>query len=99
MSALTGAGLDGLRQAIAEAALAHEALVDTPAIANVRHVALLERVDARLREAAAQAASGLGEEIVLAALQDAFAALDEIVGKRSSDDVLREIFARFCIGK
>jgi tRNA modification GTPase len=99
VSALTGAGLDDLRRAIADAALAHEPLADTPAIANVRHVALLERVEARLREAAAQAASAQGEEIVLATLQDAFAALDEIVGKRSSDDVLREIFARFCIGK
>ena len=99
VSALTGAGLDDLRRAIADAALAHEPLADTPAIANVRHVALLERVETRLREAAAQAASGQGEEIVLATLQDAFAALDEIVGKRSSDDVLREIFARFCIGK
>ena len=28
-----------------------------------------------------------------------FAALDEIVGRRTSEDVLREIFARFCIGK
>lgn len=99
VSALTGAGLDDLRQAILDAALAHEPLADTPAIANVRHVALLERVEARLREAAAQAAAAQGEEIVLATLQDAFAALDEIVGKRSSDDVLREIFARFCIGK
>ena len=91
--------MDDLRQALADAALAHEPLSDTPAIANVRHVALLERVEARLREAAAQAAAAQGEEIVLATLQDAFAALDEIVGKRSSDDVLREIFARFCIGK
>ena len=99
VSALTGAGLDDVRRAIADAALAREPLADTPAIANVRHVALLERVEARLREAAAQATSGQGEEIVLATLQDAFAALDEIVGKRSSDDVLREIFARFCIGK
>jgi tRNA modification GTPase len=99
VSALTGAGLDDLRRAIADAALAYEPLADTPAIANVRHVALLERVETRLREAGAQAASGQGEEIVLATLQDAFAALDEIVGKRSSDDVLREIFARFCIGK
>jgi tRNA modification GTPase len=99
VSALTGSGLDELRLAIADAALAHEPLADTPAIANVRHVALLERVEARVHEAAAQAASGQGEEIVLATLQDAFAALDEIVGKRSSDDVLREIFARFCIGK
>jgi tRNA modification GTPase len=69
------------------------------AIANARHTSLLERVDARLGEAAEQARSGEGEEIVLATLQDAFGALDEIVGKRSSEDVLRQIFARFCIGK
>ena len=98
-SALTGHGLDAVRRAIVEAAVASESLEDTPAIANARHTALLERVDARLGEAAEQARSGEGEEIVLATLQDAFGALDEIVGKRSSEDVLRQIFARFCIGK
>lgn len=99
VSALTGYGLDAVRAAIVEAALAREPLTDTPAIANTRHIALLERVDARLAEAAAQATAGEGEEIVLATLQDAFAALDEIVGTHSSEDVLRAIFARFCIGK
>jgi tRNA modification GTPase len=98
-SALTGEGLDAVRRAIVHAAVATEALTDTPAIANARHTALLERVEARLGEAAEQAGSGAGEELVLATLQDAFAALDEIVGKRSSEDVLRQIFARFCIGK
>jgi tRNA U34 5-carboxymethylaminomethyl modifying GTPase MnmE/TrmE len=52
-----------------------------------------------LDEAGRQAQAGEGEEIVLASLQDAFAALDEIVGRRSPDDVLRAIFSRFCIGK
>ena len=99
VSALTGAGLDALRTAIVEAALARESLADTPAIANTRHIALLERVDACLAEAAAQASAGQGEEIVLATMQRAFDALDEIVGKHSSEDVLRAIFARFCIGK
>jgi tRNA modification GTPase len=98
-SALTGEGLDAVRQAILQAAVAAESLDDTPALANARHTALLERVDARLSDAADQARSGEGEEIVLATLQDAFAALDEIVGRRSSEDVLRQIFARFCIGK
>jgi tRNA modification GTPase len=98
-SALTGSGLDAVRRAIVEEAVAVELLEDTPAIANARHTALLERVDARLGEAAEQARCGEGEEIVLATLQDAFGALDEIVGKRSSEDVLRQIFARFCIGK
>jgi tRNA modification GTPase len=98
-SALTGDGLDAVRRAIVRAAAASESLEDTPAIANARHTALLERVEARLGEAAEQAGSGEGEEIILATLQDAFTALDEIVGKRSSEDVLRQIFARFCIGK
>jgi tRNA modification GTPase len=99
VSALTGEGLERVRAAIVAGALADERLSDTPSIANVRHTALLERVEARLVEAAAQARDGQGEEIVLATLQDAFGALDEIVGARSSDDVLRQIFARFCIGK
>ncbi len=98
-SALTGDGLAAVRQAIVRAAVAVESLDDTPAIANARHIALLERVASRVGEAADQARLGHGEEIVLATLQDAFAALDEIVGKRSSDDVLRQIFATFCIGK
>ncbi|MEO5823598.1 MAG: tRNA uridine-5-carboxymethylaminomethyl(34) synthesis GTPase MnmE [Vicinamibacteraceae bacterium] len=98
-SALTGEGLDAVRQAIVRAAVSMESLEDPPSVANARHVGLLERVEARVGEAADQARSGEGEEIVLATLQDAFAALDEIVGKRSSEDVLRQIFARFCIGK
>ena len=99
VSALTGAGLDAVRRAIVDVATGAELLRDTPAIANARHTALLQRVEARLAEAAGQARNGEGEEIVLATLQDAFTALDEIVGKRSSEDVLRQIFARFCIGK
>ena len=98
-SALTGEGLHVVRRAIVRAAVAVESLDDTPAVANARHAALLERVDARVAEAAGQAREGHGEEIVLATLQDAFGALDEIVGRRSPEDVLRQIFARFCIGK
>jgi tRNA modification GTPase len=97
-SALTGEGLDRVRDAIVTTATGSP-MVDTPVVANMRHWDLLGRVVQRLGEAAGQARAGEGEEIVLATLQDAFAALDEIVGKRSSEDVLREIFARFCIGK
>jgi tRNA modification GTPase len=41
----------------------------------------------------------LPEEFVLADLQDARAALEEITGQRTSEDVLAHIFSRFCIGK
>jgi tRNA U34 5-carboxymethylaminomethyl modifying GTPase MnmE/TrmE len=36
---------------------------------------------------------------VLADLQDARTALEEIAGRRTSDDLLAHIFSKFCIGK
>jgi tRNA U34 5-carboxymethylaminomethyl modifying GTPase MnmE/TrmE len=39
------------------------------------------------------------EEFVLADLQEARGRFDEIVGARTSEDVLRHIFEKFCIGK
>ena len=41
----------------------------------------------------------VAEEFVLTDLQDARAALEEVTGKRTSEDLLRHIFSRFCIGK
>jgi tRNA U34 5-carboxymethylaminomethyl modifying GTPase MnmE/TrmE len=39
------------------------------------------------------------EEFVLADLSDARAALEEISGRRATEDLLAHIFSRFCIGK
>jgi tRNA U34 5-carboxymethylaminomethyl modifying GTPase MnmE/TrmE len=36
---------------------------------------------------------------VLADLQDARAAFEEVTGRRTPEDVLEHIFTRFCIGK
>ncbi len=101
VSARTGAGLDELRAAIARA-LDVEPLRDRPAITNVRHLDLLERVRAALARARAAAWSdgqSLSEEFVLADLQTARQLLDEVVGRRTSEDILRHIFEKFCIGK
>jgi tRNA modification GTPase len=101
VSAATGRGLDELQRRIA-AALDVDLLADRPEITNVRHVALVERAHAallRAREAALVAGRSLPEEFVLADLQDARAALEEVTGKRTADDVLAHIFERFCIGK
>ena len=101
VSAATGAGLDDLRRAIARA-LDFEPLRDRPAMTNVRHVALVERAHAALTRAAGAASAAGGampEEFVLADLQDARAALEEISGRRASEELLEHIFARFCIGK
>jgi tRNA modification GTPase len=67
----------------------------------VRHIALVEQAQASLIRArdAASSERALPEEFVLADLQDARAALEEVTGKRSSDELLEHIFSRFCIGK
>jgi len=100
VSALRGEGIDQLRRAIADTLIGDERLRDVAPISNARHIALLEACRASL-EAAREAvsASEVPEEFVLVDLQAARTRLDEIVGRRTSDDVLRHIFERFCIGK
>jgi tRNA modification GTPase len=104
VSTKTGDGLDTLRGEI-RAALdgANFATArDTAGVTNVRHAALLERARAALRRAgdAVETPGGpVAEEFVLSDLQDARAALEEVTGKRTSEDLLRHIFSRFCIGK
>ncbi len=101
VSARTGDGVEYLRDRIVEA-LDIELTAERPEITNIRHIALVERADGALRRARAAAlAAGrsMSEEFVLADLQDARAAFEEVVGRRAPDDVLAHIFERFCVGK
>jgi tRNA modification GTPase len=104
ISARTGDGLDDLRRAIVAELTDDSAapLRDRPSITNARHIALVQRAhDAleRARAAASAAGGALSEEFVLADLQEARAALEEITGRRAPDDLLAHIFERFCVGK
>jgi len=104
VSSKTGVGLDILRAAIRSSPDGWHAAVarDTAAVTNVRHAALLERARAALRRAidAVDAPGGpVAEEFVLTDLEDARGALEEVTGKRASEDLLHHIFSRFCIGK
>jgi tRNA modification GTPase len=103
VSCKTGEGLDRLRCAIRRRLEGSTAVPrDTVAITNVRHADLLARARDALRRACDAIGSPDGpvaEEFVLTDLQDARAALEEVTGKRTSEDVLRHIFSKFCIGK
>jgi len=99
VSATTGAGIGDLRAAIVRA-LDVEPVRDRPAITNVRHIVLVQRAhDALLRAATAAHDAAMPEEFLLADLQDARDALEEISGRRATEDLLTHIFANFCIGK
>ena len=100
VSAKTGAGADDLRRGIVSELTGSDSLRDTAAISNVRHIMLVEQARASLATAEqVVAAGGTPEEYVLADLQAARASLEEVVGARTSEDLLRHIFEKFCIGK
>ncbi len=100
VSARSGAGVAELRQAIAGALTGQERLGDTATISNIRHVTLLrEARDHLVRARDAAGSARMPEEFLLSDLQTARTLFDEIVGKRTSEDVLRHIFEKFCIGK
>jgi tRNA modification GTPase len=80
-------------------ALDVEPLRDPPALTNVRHIGLVRQSRDALLRAQAAASASLSEEFVLADLHEARAALEEIAGRRTSDELLAHIFSRFCVGK
>jgi tRNA modification GTPase len=99
ISAKTGAGIETLIDAIAETLNASEPLRDRPEVTNVRHTLLLERARTAVARAVAALEGEVPEEFPLIDLQEAGHALQEITGRRTTDDLLRHIFERFCVGK
>jgi tRNA modification GTPase len=99
VSALTGDGLSLLRDRIVEELTGREDLRDAPFISNVRHLALVDDALDAVDRADAAIERGATEELVLVDLAAAREALEAITGRRTPDDLLHHIFARFCVGK
>ena len=99
ISATTGAGLQALRRSLLERAGWH-ASPEGVFIARTRHVQALHRTQAHLASAAAQLAPAMPAlELLAEDLRLAQHALGDITGEFTADDLLGEIFSRFCIGK
>ena len=101
VSAVTGAGLDRLRRAVAERLFAGGvALADLePALTRERHRVALARAAEALASARPELAHG--GDAVLAAhhVQEAVRALDSLIGLVDVEEVLDRVFASFCVGK
>ena len=99
LSARSGEGLDALREALLErAGAAH--VPEGVFIARTRHVEALARTAHHLALARAHADQrDAALDLFAEELRLAHGALGEITGEFTADDLLGEIFGRFCIGK
>lgn len=97
VSAQTGAGLDSLRAVLLEAGGWAQAEEEGVFMARERHLHALREADLRLEAAAALGVAR--EELFAEELRYAQEALAAVSGRMTSDDLLGEIFSRFCIGK
>ena len=99
ISAKTGQGLPDLRQRLL-AVVGWQSAPEGLFMARERHVRALQNVETQLRKAAAQlSASGPALDLLAEDLRQAQLHLSEITGKFTPDDLLGEIFSKFCIGK
>ena len=97
ISAKTGDGIDALKQAMlaaVEPQAAQEVL-----LSNSRHHAALKQVQLAVTHAAEGLDAGLPADLIAVDLRDALYHLGSITGEITTDEVLGNIFSRFCIGK
>jgi tRNA modification GTPase len=100
VSALTGDGVDALRQAILNA-IAPEGAADCESgfITSLRHEQLLRESLEYLAKARVAVSADIPHEMLLLDLYGALRPIDAITGATTADDILNRIFSTFCIGK
>lgn len=66
---------------------------------NVRHIELLEKSRDSLRDALNMTVAKEALDFIEVDVKNAYERLGEIIGETVSDDIIDEVFARFCLGK
>lgn len=66
---------------------------------NVRHIELLNRAADSLQDAYTMADAGEALDFIEVDVKNAYELLGEITGETVSDDIISEVFSRFCLGK
>lgn len=97
ISAKAGEGLDELRKLLAE--MVGQVAAESVMVTNARHAAALSAAAQSLRTVQAGLASSLPSDLLAEDLREALRSLGSITGEITTDEVLGEIFAKFCIGK
>jgi len=100
ISALTGEGFETLNEVILNKVVDRNIdIYPAPIVPNIRHKTTLTNASMFLEKASKNLIDGFPLEIVAADLLWAKNALDEITGNKTTEEILDNIFSKFCIGK
>ena len=99
ISARNGNNIDKLEEYLVRSAAIPAITAGDVVVTNARHYEALKRALGNIREVQTGLAGGLPGDLVSEPLRAAIGNLSEIVGEMTTDEVLGNIFANFCIGK
>lgn len=99
VSATQGKGLTELKNTIYDIFMQGKICQPELLITNIRHEQALRQAQERLSFAGQSLSGKFSLEFVALDLRQALNFLGEIIGETVSEDILKEIFSRFCVGK
>ena len=91
--------IEYLKEKLYEAALSNELMLEGTVVANVRHYEALQQAGESLGRVLQGLDSSLPSDLIAMDIRQALHYLGEITGEISTEDLLGNIFSRFCIGK
>ena len=99
ISAKSGEGVDELRRRLRATIDTERIYAGETVVSNSRHYEALERALQALQQAHKALGDGLSGELLSEELREVLHYLGEITGEVTSQDILTNIFSKFCIGK
>ena len=99
ISAKTGEGLKELQESIERRFLFGEIRQQPLVVTSVRHRELLLEAEAALERVGESLKLGLPEDFFSVDFMDAYRSLGLILGEEAEEDLINEIFGKFCLGK
>ena len=99
ISARDGEGIDKLRNALRSTIDTEGLYRGDVVVSNMRHFEALSRAHTSLQAALSALNMGISEELLTEDIRSAINALAEITGRITSEDILKNVFSHFCIGK
>lgn len=100
ISALNETGIEEIYKKINEMFNLNEINVDNETvITNLRHKNLISKAIENVKKARETLENGMPTDVIAIFIKDILEALGEITGEEVTENIINEIFAKFCLGK